>query len=162
LAQTGSSNAIAIGYQATANAPCSIVIGANGFSCCAGVYISHVRNATGCNYLGYNTSTKEVTYSAGAPSDINLKENIQPIVCALNKTAQIRGVTFDWKSCGKNSIGVIAQEVETVFPQLVTLEGDGYKTVKYNNMVAVLIEAVKELKTRVETLESKLQERTLT
>jgi len=103
--------------------------------------------------LGYNACTYEITYSSGAPSDINLKENIQPIGCALNKTAQIRGVTFNWKKCGAPSVGVIAQELEQVFPEMVTLEGDGYKTVKYDNMIPVLVEAVKELKARIEVLE---------
>ena len=150
--------AIAIGVNAGTcyQAAGSIAIGSCVQAPCAGLYVSPVRNATGTTYLGYNATSKEITYSSGAPSDINLKENIQPIGCALNKTAKIRGVTFDWKKCGKNSIGVIAQEVESVFPQLVTLEGDGYKTVKYDNMVAVLVEAVKELKIRVETLENQL------
>jgi len=152
-------NAIAIGTNAGVcyQAACSIAIGnfCGYFAClAAGFYVNPIRNITGGVYLGYDACTREITYSAGAPSDINLKENIQPIGCALNKTAQIRGVTFDWKKCGAPSIGVIAQELEQVFPEMVTLEGDGYKTVKYDNMVAVLVEAVKELKVRVEKLEA--------
>ena len=117
-------------------------------------YVAPIRNATGALYLGYDACTHEVTYSSGAPSDINLKDNIKPIGCALKKTAEIRGVSFNWKKCGAPAIGVIAQEVEAIFPELVTLEGDGYKTVKYDNMVGVLVEAVKELKVRVEKLEA--------
>ena len=72
----------------------------------------------------------------------------------------MRGVEFDYKESGRHNIGVIAQEVEEVFPELVL--GDDPKTVAYGNLTAVLIEAVKEqneiiktLTERIETLEKK-------
>lgn len=101
-------------------------------------------------------------------SDKNLKENIVAIPNALQKVDQLRGVTFDWtdteiaKRGGedgyfirKNDVGVIAQEVEAVLPQVVGTNGDGYKAVKYELIVPLLIEAIKELKVEVETLKSK-------
>ena len=101
-------------------------------------------------------------------SDKNLKENIVAIPNALQKVDQLRGVTFDWtdteiaKRGGedgyfirKNDVGVIAQEVEAVLPQVVGTNGDGYKAVKYELIVPLLIEAIKELKAEVETLKSK-------
>jgi hypothetical protein len=88
-------------------------------------------------------------------SDLRLKSNISQITGALDKIEQIRGISFEWNeaaqrlgySTGHKDIGVIAQEVEAVLPELVTTSKDGYKAVNYSNLTAVLIEAVKELKT---------------
>jgi hypothetical protein len=85
-------------------------------------------------------------------SDINLKRNIEEIENALHTISSIRGVKFEWKKTGIPSIGVIAQEVEQFLPQLVS--GSESKTVNYSGLIAVLIEAVKELRMRVEILES--------
>ena len=85
-------------------------------------------------------------------SDQNLKLNIKPIQSPLSKLLQLNGVTFEWKNTNKSAIGVIAQEVEKIFPELVSDDTD-YKTVKYNGLIGVLIEAVKELSAKVEKLE---------
>ena len=98
-------------------------------------------------------------------SDERLKENIEIIPNALSKVQQIRGVTFDWtdeyleKQGGedgyfhrKHDSGVIAQDVEKVLPELVAERPDGTKAVRYEKLVAVLIEAVKELKQEIEEL----------
>ena len=98
-------------------------------------------------------------------SDERLKENIEIIPNALSKVQQIRGVTFDWtdeyleKQGGeddyfhrKHDSGVIAQDVERVLPELVAERPDGTKAVRYEKLVAVLIEAVKELKQEIEEL----------
>jgi hypothetical protein len=83
-------------------------------------------------------------------SDENLKTNIQTIESSLDTLQQLRGVTFDWKGNNKPSIGVIAQELEQVLPQLVN-SGD-VKSVNYNGLIGVLIEAVKELSAEVQEL----------
>ena len=83
-------------------------------------------------------------------SDINLKENIQTIVNPLDKIIKLNGVTFNWKENQKPSIGVIAQELEAVLPELVT-QGN-IKTVNYNGIIGVLIEAVKEQQKQIEEL----------
>jgi len=83
-------------------------------------------------------------------SDQNLKTNIQTVQNSLDTLQQIRGVTFDWKTNNKSSVGVIAQEIEQVLPQLVN-EGE-HKSVNYNGLIGVLIEAVKELSAEVEEL----------
>lgn len=89
-------------------------------------------------------------------SDINLKTNIKPFENALDKVIQINGVTFDWKESKSTSAGIIAQDVEKVFPELVS---DGiYKTVNYNGLIGVLVESIKELKQEVEFLKNKLLE----
>ncbi len=84
-------------------------------------------------------------------SDRRLKENIEPMLNPLEKVLQLNGVTFDWKSTGEKDVGFIAQEVEKVDPTLVmtgqSVEGDEteYKSVKYGNIVAITVEAIKEL-----------------
>lgn len=99
-------------------------------------------------------------------SDIRLKTHIMPLGHVLEKLERIRGVSFDWnevyqsmgRSTGHREIGVIAQEVEAVFPELVTTWGDeAYKAVDYSRMTAVLIEAVKELKAENKALKQRLE-----
>lgn len=87
------------------------------------------------------------------PSDIRLKDNILKIDNALYKLQQINGYTFTYKMDGKESAGVLAHEVETILPQVVDQRGD-FKSVSYGNLVALLIEAVKELKKEVDELKN--------
>ena len=87
-------------------------------------------------------------------SDINLKENIQTVDNALETISSLRGVSFDWKETGRGSYGVIAQELEEILPDLVT-NGE-VKSVNYNGLIGVLIEAVKELSNEVEYLKKKV------
>lgn len=87
-----------------------------------------------------------------ANSDESLKENIAPIENALGKVVDLRGVEFDYKETGDHSIGLIAQEVEKVLPDLVYESEEGIKSVAYQNIVAVLIEAVKEQQIQIELL----------
>jgi hypothetical protein len=98
-------------------------------------------------------------------SDVNLKDNIEVISDPLTKVLKLRGVTFTRKDLNDNRthMGVIAQEVEEVIPEVVITGDDGIKTVAYGNMVGLLIEAVKELTNqnkelaeKVAQLESKL------
>ena len=85
-------------------------------------------------------------------SDESLKENVQTITNALDKVDSLRGVNFDWIDSGKAATGVIAQEIETILPEVVTEDEDGIKHVAYGNVVGVLIEAIKELKAEIEDL----------
>ena len=87
-------------------------------------------------------------------SDISLKTNITTITNALEKVCKLRGVEFDYIESGKHNIGVIAQEVEEVLPELVI--GDDPKSVAYGNLTAVLIEAVKELRAEVSSLKEEI------
>ena len=87
-------------------------------------------------------------------SDIRLKTNIKPFENALSKVDFINGVTFDWKENNKSSAGIIAQDVEKVFPELVSQTE--IKTVNYNGLIGVLIEAIKELKSEVSDLKCKI------
>jgi hypothetical protein len=87
-------------------------------------------------------------------SDIKLKTNVTQIRNSIKKISQLNGVSFNWKNTNKPSLGVIAQEVEKVFPELVN--DSETKTVNYNGLIGVLIEAIKELKGEVEELKSKI------
>ena len=98
-----------------------------------------------------------VAYSTSTSSDRKLKENITPVENALDKVKQLNGVEFDWKRDGTRSAGVIAQDVEKVLPQAVKTVKDlntdeEFKTVRYDSLHALLIEAIKELSAEVETL----------
>jgi hypothetical protein len=82
-------------------------------------------------------------------SDENFKTNIQTISGALDKINLLRGVTFDWKNSNQASIGFIAQEIEKVFPEMVSTGADGYKSVDYSKMTPVLLEGIKEQQTQI-------------
>jgi hypothetical protein len=96
-------------------------------------------------------------------SDERLKDNIQPIEDALSKVNQLRGVTFTYISDGRDSAGLIAQDVEKVLPSAVReselpLQMDGdkeYKILQYDQTIGLLVEAIKELTAKVEKLEKK-------
>ena len=89
-------------------------------------------------------------------SDYKLKDNITTIENALDKVDQMRGVEFDWNdkqdSWEGHDIGVIAQEVEKVVPEIVIEREDGYKAVNYQKLTALLVQAVKELKEEIKEL----------
>ena len=92
----------------------------------------------------------------GAVSDITLKENIQPIENALDKVSKIRGVTFNYiDKPDKRVPGVIAQELQEVLPEAVYKTENGKLAVRYDNTIALLLEAIKELKKEVEELKGK-------
>ena len=95
-------------------------------------------------------------------SDERLKDNIKPIENAMDKIKLIGGYEFDWNQSSKNvghDVGVIAQEVEKVIPELVTTRTNGYKAVKYDKLTALLIQSNKELIEKVEELEKKLNDK---
>ena len=100
-----------------------------------------------------------------AYSDISLKKNVVTIKNALDKVLKLRGVYFDWIDSDKHSIGMIAQEVEEVLPELILTNEECkpytsevyrvIKTLDYSKIVSVLVEAIKELNLKVEKLEAK-------
>lgn len=86
-------------------------------------------------------------------SDARLKENVIIIDDALNKLLEMRGVYFNYlNSPTTREIGFIAQEVESIFPELVSTAGDGMKSLKYQNVTAILVEAIKELQDKYNRL----------
>lgn len=99
------------------------------------------------------------------PSDAKFKTNIIPLTDVLDKLEKIRGVSFKWneldpygRSGGGRAIGLIAQEVEEIFPELITTWGDeGYLGIDYDRFTSVLLEAIKELKAENETFKVKIK-----
>jgi hypothetical protein len=98
-------------------------------------------------------------------SDERLKENITKITNPLDKVQQLRGVEYDWTDkyieenggedgyfIRKHDIGLIAQDVQKVLPEIVAENSDGYLAIKYERVVALLVEAVKELSTELQNL----------
>ena len=96
-------------------------------------------------------------------SDATLKYNISPVEFALDKIQQLKGVTFNYFKDGKESAGLLAQDVEKVMPSAVserklplhTGDDKTYKTLHYDSMTAILVEAIKELTAKVKKLEER-------
>jgi len=106
---------------------------------------------------GAITATGDIT--AFFSSDERLKDNITPIEGALDKVNQIGGYGFDWNDNSEHSghdVGVIAQEIEKVLPEVVVDRDNGYKAVRYDKIVALLINAIKEQQLQIDELKSKL------
>jgi len=103
-----------------------------------------------------------ITAYSTVPSDQRLKHDIQKISNALEKVSQINGYTFTYNKDNKPSAGVIAQEIQQVLPSAVDdrelvfhgQEGIEYKTVQYDQLHGLLIEAIKELKAEIEELKN--------
>ncbi len=88
-------------------------------------------------------------------SDLGLKNSVTTFPNALETVNNLRGVSFNWNKNNKPSVGVIAQELEKIVPELVNDNEDGYKSVTYMGLIGVLIEAVKELSEQVEELKAR-------
>ena len=150
---------------------------ATGGECAVGVY-GYAYGAT-YNYGGWFSGAVNVDgdlWYRGvllSTSDSRLKKDVQNINGALDKVLKLRGVTYYWKNReemaalkgvpadsmyygydNKKHIGVIAQEIEQEFPELVKTDIDGFKTVDYVGITPILIEAVKELKAEKDELET--------
>ena len=125
------------------------------------VDINAATNITGNTVItGILSVTDDIT--AFWSSDERLKDNIAPIDDPLAKVVSISGNTFDWNEKSNksgNDVGLIAQEIEKVLPEAVTTRDNGYLAVDYHKVVPLLVEAIKELSGKVETLEQKLQDK---
>ena len=109
-------------------------------------------SSSGNALAGAFTATGDIT----AFSDARVKENIQTIPNALDKVSSLRGVTYNKLGESKSSMGVVAQELLEVIPEVVHENNDGMYSVAYGNIVAVLIEAMKEQQEQINDLKIKL------
>ena len=172
IGYTGSQGSQGVGYTGSQG-----IIGYTGsqgiigYTGSAGVGI--VNNGTSAGAVAYYASTGSTLsdgYSATVyagdfvlSSDKNLKNIFGNITNALNNVTKINGVRYSWNDTARNmgfgsneEIGLIAQEIEQVYPEFVhTNRENGYKLVNYNKLTAVLIEAIKELNAKVEKLENR-------
>jgi hypothetical protein len=119
---------------------------------CSGTITVGTLIAASVDYNGNVSITGDldVLGDISSSSDINLKENVKTVENSLETINSLRGVSFDWKENGRSSYGIIAQELEEVLPELV--KSGEVKSVNYNGLIGVLIEAIKELKAEVEEL----------
>jgi len=158
LALTGGGNNFNIGVDATTD---SFVINDSG----AGVLASNQRFVI--DTAGDITASGDIVAGGDVvayyTSDIKLKDNVEVIQGSLNKIEGIRGVEFDWNDKAPvwakergHDVGVIAQEVQKVLPEIVVERKSGYLGVDYKRLVPLLIESVKELKQEVEILKKKV------
>ena len=92
-------------------------------------------------------------------SDINLKKDLVHVTNALDIVKQLDGYWFKWKNNDANSIGLIAQHVESVLPMLIGTSPDGSKTVQYNGIIAILLEAIKAQQVQIDEIKAKLDEK---
>jgi hypothetical protein len=136
-------------------------INSNGNSTTANNYANvSIDGSLGINDLSpsYKLDVKGTIRATGdiiAYSDARVKENIKTIDNALNKIDKLRGVEFNKIGEDIKSIGVIAQEIEKVIPEVVREDDKGMKSVAYGNISGLLIEAIKELKAEIDLLKSK-------
>jgi len=108
--------------------------------------------------LFFNPSTGLLTSTDyNSSSDKRLKKNIKTVESALDKVIALRGVSFNWEEGGAKAIGLIAQEAEKVIPEIVLQDENGYLGIKYNNLIGVLVEAIKEQQEQINTLKKLIE-----
>jgi hypothetical protein len=98
-------------------------------------------------------------------SDERYKQNIQPLTNPLQKITQLKGINYDWKTdeypeknfSNDKQVGMIAQDVEKIIPEIVHTDDEGYKSISYDKMAAYFVEALKELKKENENLKRQLE-----
>jgi len=133
-----------------------------------GFYVSANNNAGSKNLFVRG----DITAFAGSGSDDRLKTNKESIDNALDKVLSLNGFTFEWNELGSRiigvpegtkSVGISAQEVQEIVPEVVkeiiTPEGDDFLAVKYEKLVPLLIEAIKELNDKVDDLQQQLSDK---
>ena len=107
---------------------------------------------TSTTKLHFNPSTGRLSATfLDALSDENLKKDISTVDGAVDKVKQLRGVAYTWEESEEKSIGVIAQELREVLPELVS-ESENGLSVNYNGIIGVLIEAIKEQQRQIDEL----------
>ena len=112
---------------------------------------NYVTGTGGINITGVITAV-----NFNSTSDINLKKDIEVIQNATEILKEINGVKFSWKENDVKSIGVIAQDVEKVLPELVQTTDKETKTVNYDGLIGVLIEAIKDQQGQIDELKGKI------
>ena len=106
-------------------------------------------------FAGTNSFQSITATTVQTTSDARLKEDVKQLNSAVDVVNNLRGVSY--LRNGKPEIGVIAQEVEQILPQVVSEDSNGYKAVAYGNMVGLLIEAIKEQQKTIKELTNRLE-----
>lgn len=122
-------------------------------------HITGINSGSVSGFAQENTAVTFTTVTANdfnSTSDIRKKTNIETINDASTKISNLRGVSFNWADNGEPSIGLIAQELEEVIPEVVSSGEDGFKTVSYGNLIGLLIEAIKDQQNQIDDLARQL------
>jgi hypothetical protein len=122
------------------------------------LYISNSETSDPLIYGEFDNKIVKMNGDVIYPSDVRLKKDIEPLTSSLNKVINLKGVSYLWKAedrsrngFGKDrDIGLIAQDVEAVIPELVYTDSKGYKSLSYDKLVPVLVEAIKEQQKTIE------------
>jgi len=114
---------------------------------------------TGDSGMAYDSASHTLTLSGDvvAGSDRDIKDNIETITDALTKTLALRGVSFNYKKGGRPNLGLIAQEVQTIIPEIVSVnENTGFLGIGYNALIGLLVEAIKEQQLQIDELKRRI------
>ena len=134
------------------------------------LYIANSDTSTPLIYGDFSTAQLKIhgllVAASASPSDERLKKEIKPLEGSLDSVTRLKGVSYQWRTEDYpghgfregTQLGLIAQEVEKVLPEVVVHGPDGYKAVDYQKLVPVLIEAVKEQQKEITELRSMLRE----
>jgi len=164
LQLTSASNSMALGNGAYTTASNQVVIGNSAIT--QTLLNGNVGiGTTGPGYTLTVSGTAWVTSGAWSGSDIRWKKDVVPLSDVLGKVNQLQGVKFDWRKDefpkmnfpSGSQIGFIAQDVEPIFPELVTTDNNGYKGISYEKFVPVLTEAIKELNAKVDSQQKEIE-----
>jgi hypothetical protein len=125
-----------------------------------GTYLGYIEVNSTALYVARGSGGVYITTNATSwtsNSDSRLKNIISPINNAVDKLSTLNPVIYSWKSdnTNKENIGLIAQDVEAIFPQVIDTNKDGYLGVRYTELVPVLVKAIQELKAEIEILKQK-------
>lgn len=114
----------------------------------------------GCNlYVGSNIQCNGTVYARGSfitTSDRSVKTDLTPIPCALEKVSRLNGYTYYRTDTGKREAGLVAQEVQRVLPEVVSSIDSPLMSISYGNIACLFVEAIKELKNKIECLEAEV------
>jgi len=136
------------------------------------LYIDNSNTSSPLIYGDFSTDDVQIngdlcyTGTFGGCSDKRYKKNVKPITNALQNLLMINGVYFDWRKeefsemvfADGKQIGIIAQEVETVYPEIVNTDKNGYKTLDYSKLSVILLQAIKEQQLVIEEQSGKIEE----
>jgi len=148
-------NQTVIGYEATGQADNSVVLGNDSVTA---VYMAEDSGAK--VYAGEGSFTGDMTIGGdvNVSSDARLKSNIISLGSTLSKLLLIDGKSYTMKKDGDKKIGVLAQDIQKVFPELVTEDDNEMLAVNYQGLVPVLINAIKEQQSEIDTYRNEVSE----
>jgi trimeric autotransporter adhesin len=127
------------------------------------LYVANSGTSTPLIYGDFDTYLLKINGSLVFASDERLKEDIEPLKSSLDKVMRLKPVSYESAEDDgtASSIGLIAQDVETVIPELVLTYGKGYKALSYDRLAPVLVEAIKEQQTMINEQKDALASKSL-